>query len=60
MTKKQLAKLAEELFSYFHQKYGATRTEVDEAIREFGYIKSRIDTYFLVKTHEKKKPPETG
>jgi hypothetical protein len=60
MTKKQLAKSAEELFGYFHKKYGATRTEVNEAIREFGYIKSRIDTYFLVKSHEKKKPPETG
>jgi hypothetical protein len=59
MKKKLLAASAEELFNHFHEKYGATRMEVEEAIREFGYIKSRINTYFLVKTHEKKKPPRT-
>jgi hypothetical protein len=57
MKKKQLAALSEQLFKYFHEKYGATRTEIDEAIREFGYVKPRINTYFLVRAHEKKKPP---
>ena len=59
MKKKQLTALSEELFKYFHEKYGATRTEVDEAIREFGYVKPRINTFFLVKSHEKKRSPET-
>jgi|GEM_PF-7011924 hypothetical protein len=57
MTKRQAkdTMLSEKLFDYFHQKYGISEAQFEAAVRQCGRVKAKIETYFLVQAHEKKK-----
>ena len=55
MKKQAKQQLAEELCRFFMAKYGVSRYEVEQAIRQFGHVKEILNTYFLVQAHEKNK-----
>jgi hypothetical protein len=57
LTKSQRDKLAafEAFFSMLEKKYAVSREEILEVVAEHGLIKARIETYFEVNHHLKRK-----
>ena len=60
MNKKQQEALREELHNYFMKAYGASREEIDHAINLCGLVKTKINTYFVVRSHEQKKKDQSS